>query len=604
MILASALDPGISLILIEGSLTGIAVGLAFAFPNLGSSFFLHIERAFRRLAWRKALSVAVVGLSALLLRLAILPFSPIPRPFVPNDFSFLLAADTFASGRLTNPTPAMWVHFETIHETMKPTYMSMYFPAQGLVLAAGKVLTGHAWYGVLVMSALMCAAICWMLQAWLPATWALLGGILAILRICLFSDWTNTYSGGGSLAALGGALVLGSLPRMMKTFRLRESLLMAAGIILLATSRPYEGILLCLPVAFVLGSWMSFGTNRRNTAVLLRRTAAPLALIVVAGAWMGYYDYRAFGNPLTPPYAIDRATYAMAPYFIWQSARPEPAYRHALMRNFYYHSELVDFNKSHSLSAFLPQSLIKGVRGLLFFAGIALLPPLIMLRRVLLDRRIRFLVLCIPVLMAGMLIEIFLLPHYLAPFTAVFYAIGLQAMRHLRVWTPEGRSVGAGLVRMIIAVCIVMAGLRLYAAPLHLAVHEWPASAWTDKWYGPGEFGAQRAKIEDELERLPGNQMVIVQYSADHNPLDQWVYNAADIDHSKVIWAWDMGAAQNRELIDYYKNRKVWLVQPDSQPAGVTPYPLPAPAAAIAAKNRKTVSSLTTRTQQGGMAHD
>ncbi|HUZ04854.1 MAG TPA: hypothetical protein VMU62_05815, partial [Acidobacteriaceae bacterium] len=198
----------------------------------------------------------------------------------------MLAADTFASGRLTNPTPAMWVHFETLQITMKPTYMSMYFPAQGLVMAAGKVLAGNPWYGILCSTALMCAAICWMLQAWLPPTWALLGGVIAVLRLGLFSYWINTYTGGGAIAALGGALVLGALPRLMKMLRFRDGLLMSIGIVLLASSRPYEGFLLCLPVAFILARWIFFGPNRPEMSALLRRAALPVLLIVAAGAWM------------------------------------------------------------------------------------------------------------------------------------------------------------------------------------------------------------------------------------------------------------------------------------------------------------------------------
>jgi hypothetical protein len=158
-----------------------------------SLWLAQIERAFRWLARRPSLAVAAVGLTELLLRLAILPLCPIPEPFVPDGFSFLLAANTFASGRLTNPTPAMWTHFESFHITMQPTYMSMYFPAQGLILAAGKVLLGHPWFGLLLVTALMCAAICWMLQAWLPPCWALLGGMLAVLHLGLFSYWINTY---------------------------------------------------------------------------------------------------------------------------------------------------------------------------------------------------------------------------------------------------------------------------------------------------------------------------------------------------------------------------------------------------------------------------
>jgi len=568
------------MILVEAGLTVITIAAAFCLSfflsRRGSSIFLRIERPLARLARRQGLAVATVGIATLLLRLALLPFFPIPLPFVPDDFSFLLAADTFAHGRLTNPTPAMWTHFETIHISMQPTYMSMYFPAQGLVMAAGKVFFGHPWFGILIASSLMCAAICWMLQAWLPPTWALLGGFFAILRLGLFSYWVNTYTGGAPIAALGGALVLGALPRLMKTARMRYGLLMAIGMILLVLTRPYEGLLLCLPVAALLGRWILLGKNRPRPAVLIRRAALPLALLVAAITWLGYYDYRAFGSPLTLPYTINRATYAIAPYWVWQSRRPEPAYRHDAIRRFYHDAEIKGFDKFQTPAGFSTATCIKVLTVFLFFAGFALLPPLIMLRRVLLDRRIRFLVLCVAVFAAGMLIEIFLIPHYLAPFTAVFYAIGLQAMRHLRLWSPERKPVGAMLVRLTVLLCIVLAGVRLFTGPLHIHIAEWPAGQWSGLWYGPEHFGTERAQIEAGLEKLPGRQLVILRWSIERNSLDQWVYNQADIDGSKVVWAREMSNADNRELIHYYPDRKPWLVDMGTQPATVSPFLLPA----------------------------
>jgi hypothetical protein len=573
MVLPSDVRPNHFLLGAEFVLTTIAMTLSFVWPRMGAGFFAGMERYFAQVAHRKGWAVAGTGLGVIVLRAALLPLFPVPLPFVPDDFSFLLASDTFVHGRLTNPTPAMWKHFESIHITMQPTYQSMYFPGQGLLLAAGQLLFHQPWLGELAVDGLMCAGIVWMLQGWLPPRWALLGGVIAVLRLGLFSLWINTYHAAALPSALGGALVLGSLPRLMKTGRFRYGLSMSLGISVLILTRPYEGLLLCMPVAVALGHWVYQGKNRPALGILTRRAVVPLLVIGATLAWLGYYDYRAFGRPLTLPYTVDRQQYAIIPYYIWQQPHPEPAYRHGAMRDFYEGIEFPLYERVHSLKGFLPATGAKAAVNLLFYAGFCLLPPLFMMRRVFLDRRIRFLVACVLVLAGGVVVEIFLLPYYLAPFTAAFYAIGLQMMRHLRVWKSGSSPVGLALVRFTMVACVAMAGVRVVAEPLHLGPPEWDAGNWDFVWFGPQHFGTERAQIEKQLKKLPGRELAIVRYGADHNPQDEWVYNRADIDGSKVVWAREMDAADNLELMHYYEDRKAWLVEPDAIPAKISPYP-------------------------------
>jgi hypothetical protein len=127
---------------------------------------------------------------------------------------------------------------------------------------------------------------------------------------------------------------------------------------------------------------------------------------------------------------------------------------------------------------------------------------------------------------------------------------------------------GLALVRTIPLVCLMLVGLRLCSEPLHLSIPRWPTM-----WYGTAPLGLPRAQVAAELEGYPGRQLAIVRYAPDHAPFDDWVYNAADLDKSKVLWARELETRNSLELLRYFRDRRVWLVEPDSNPPRVSPYP-------------------------------
>jgi len=557
------------LIIIESVLVIAAVTLVFVSARGGKSptVFLSNHSWFARLARRKMLAIVTVGVCTLVLRVVLIPVWGVPQPMWHDEFSFLLAADTFAHGRVTNPTHPMWIHFESFHIIERPTYMSMYPPGQGVVLAIGQLL-GHPWIGQLLMTSLMCAALCWMLQAWLPASWALLGATLAMLQIGTLGYWMNSYFA-GSLGALGGVLVLGALPRIQRYARVRDALLMGLGLAILANTRPFEGFMFSLPFAAAMLIWL-VKPKRISSRTAWLRVVLPLAVVlVITGFGMTYYFWRVTGNPFVMPYQVNRATYAVAPYFVWQKPGTEPVYRHAEMREFYINWELKDYRQGLSFLGFLGRLGYKARMLWSFYSGPVFTLPLLAFPLLFRDRRMCFPLILAATVLVTILLETWTLAHYLAPALGLFYLLLVQCIRHLRLFRWRGKPVGFGLAKAIPVICVAMIVLRLSAVALNTQIEP----LWQ-------RGNLKRNAVIHTLEATPGKQLVIVRYGPGHTPHIDWIANRADIDSSKIVWARDMGEAENEELIRYFSDRRVWLVNADD------PAPQPEPYGPATALNR------------------
>lgn len=525
-----------------------------------SQALLRIEGSFHRLSRRRTLAFWFVLSLTISIRVALIPVLGVPLPAWNDEYSHLLTANTFASGRLTNPTHPMWVHFESFQIIQHPTYMSMYAPGQGLVMAAG-IVVGHAWIGVLLMTALMCAILCWMLQGWFTPDWALFGAMLAVLRFSTFSYWMNSYWC-PAVAATGGMLVLGTIPRLRARPRFWHGVLVGLGLVMMANSRPYEGLVFSVAVGVGLLVWLK-GRQIPPLHLLLRRVFLPAAcILLIAAAGMGFFYWHVTGSPFLMTYKVNRETYAVVPYFIFFSKRAVPQYHHAVMRDYYAGWEVDQYNEARRPWGFIHRTANKILQLWRFFIGPAFTLPLITFPWALRDRRMHLALVACSVFALGCLVETWTFAHYVAPAMGLFYLLLVQCLRHLGLWRRNGFATGQLLVRSVPMVCIGMIFLRLAGIVAHAPMEPpWPVG------------NLDRIGVIDKLSGIPGDHVVIVRYGPDHNVDRDWIYNAPDIDRARIVWARDMGKAANQELLQYFSKRHAWLMSGDDSPPVLEPYP-------------------------------
>jgi hypothetical protein len=546
------MHPAQPLIVFPAALVAALLLLGFWPPDAAECIFRPAEQLGTRLARNKSLAIISTACAAIVLRLALLPFAPVPVPEYHDEFSYLLAADTFAHGRLANPPHPMWIFFDTVHVNQLPTYMSKYPPAQGFALAVGQVL-GHPWIGTLLGIAAMTGAIVWALQGWVPAPWALLGGFFVLLRLGLFGYWVNGYWG-GAVAATGGALAVGALPRIIHHQRARDSLVLGVGAAILANSRPFEGLIFLLPVLGALLVWLFRGRRLPGREAFPRVVIPILAVMLVCGMFMAYYNWRGTGNPLLLPYALNDKTYQTGtPSLLWRKATPMH-YANAQFESFYngWNHDTWQEGRADSIGKAMRLFGRNVGRFVRFFLWPELCVPFLAAFWIVRDRRMRLLILQTAICFGGFLLVAWFNPHYAAPVLPAVVILMIQGLRHLRKLRCQGRPAGIGLSRAVVISAIVL-------VPFHAT--EFPK---------PGV--ANRARIAALLEKTPGQHLVIVHYSPQHNSQAEWVYNRADIDAAKVVWAREIPGIDMAPLLAYFRDRRVWVVDADSRSPEPQPY--------------------------------
>ncbi len=532
----------------------IELGLAALLMALAWTTRPYLEPWARGLAQSARWSMLTLAVLPLALRLILLPHHPVPSPQIYDEFAHLLVADTLSHFRLANPVHPLHRFFETFFALQEPSYSSIYPLGPGLVMALGRAIFGTPWAGVLAGMGAFCALCYWMLRAWTTPVWALIGGVLAVIEFGPLSEWTNTYWG-GSVAACAGCLVFGALPRLRERWQRRDAILLGVGLGLHLLTRPYESVFLLLAAILFLAPFRNL--DPRMLAITAVAALPAVALILtqnkqVTGSWT------------TLPYQLSQWQYGVPESLTFQ-AQPTPHRELTPQQALEYRSQMSYRDRNgETLRSYLLR-LEYRVRYYRFFFLPALYLILPFFFVALREYRFMWVALTLLLFALGTNFYPFFYPHYIAALTCLFVLVSVTGLRELsRLRISNAREA----TWMILALCgahfVLWYGVHVFDIEAMLPYETWDVINHTNP--------ERRIAVNQALAEVPGKQLVIVRYSPRHIFQEEWVNNAADIDGASFVWARDLGHEQNKELLNYYPDRNVWLLEPDEQPPSITPY--------------------------------
>jgi hypothetical protein len=520
----------------------------------------------RSLAEKTGWCMLLLAVLPIALRLLLLPRYSVPPANVADDFSYLLLADTLSHFRLANPPHPLHQFFETFFVFQQPSYSSLYPLGQGIALAIGRMLFGHPWAGVALSLATFCSLTYWMLRAWTTPGWSLVGGLLAVIQFGPLNQWMNSYWG-GAVSATAGCLVFGSLPRLRERGRRRDAAWLGLGLGVELLTRPYESIFLVLSAILF---FLPVATNRNEVRRLGRTSPALLLALIPACALTLLQNRAVTGSWTTLPYALSQYQYGVPAAFTTQ---PNVVPHRELTRE-----QELDYEiqaEVHGEHTDTVKSYLERLGSRIRFYRFFLLAPLYLALPAYLFsfREFRF----VWVLLSALLFTLgsnfypYFYSHYIAALACLFVLMSVIALERVSRWNIPGWLAGAEAARAIVFLCfahfIFWYGLHLFA-PENVRTAMIRYETWDAINQGDPDG---RIAINRRLSQTPGKQLVFVRYWPPHT-FKEWVYNSADIDGSRIVWARDLGSAENEKLLHYYPDRTVWLLEPDFRPPRLAPY--------------------------------